>query len=90
MLSNSGNHESSYKRQNHAYIEKIVYFDHIATFNSYGIKYRPNHKNANTRQMQGNKAIPAEQTPETMPEHVALRVRPILKNRLNADLRQVN
>jgi len=90
MLSNSGNHGSSYRQRNHAKIKKSFIFLFKRLFNSYGIKYRRTCKNANTRQIHDNKAIPAEQTPEAMPEHIAPQVRPIIKNRLNADLRRVN
>ena len=65
---------------------KIVYFDHIATFIFYGIRYHPNHKKACIGLYRFILGIPAR----TMPEHIALQVRQIIKNRLNADLRQVD
>ena len=64
----------------------IVYFDHIATFIFYGIKYRRTCKNACIGLYRFILAIPAG----AMPEAIALPLRPIIKNRFNADFRHVN
>jgi hypothetical protein len=47
---------------------KIVYFDHIATFIFYGIRYRPNHKNACI----GLNRFILGITARTMPETIAI------------------
>ena len=70
--------------------KKIVYFDHIATLIIYGIRYLRTAENVHTRQIHGKKAIPARTMPEAIAEHVALQVRPIIKNRLKGFLRHVN